>query len=142
MIRSAIHRTVSGILLAYFVLFVVPPVSSFASNEQRSTTTEKAAFAHENRDRKQAARFLFDIIAWQQFKKTRQSEFLETVSNALFGSSALTGFMEDFQPAAFSKKMSLWLVDMGRHVITSHRSRSSFIRFFRSGSSPPVLFSR
>lgn len=143
MLRSTVNRTVSGILLAYFALFIVPPVSSFASNVQISADSDKTSPGFRSRDHKQAVRFLFDIIIWQQFKKTKQSEFLESVNNGLLNSgNESTRSIKAFQPAAGVNTLILGLNHMGRRdIIPSHRSRSSITRFSRSGSSPPVLLS-
>ena len=140
MFRFKLNRIVAGILLAYFALFIVPPVSSFASPVHTFGTSDRTS-GFQSCDPQQAACFLFDIILWQQFKKTKQSEFQETVNDDLFNSNASTGTTEDFQTATGANASFPGLMDVGRHVVSSHRSRSSAIRFSRSGSSPPAPLS-
>ena len=141
MFRSAVNKIIAGILLAYFALFIVPPVSSFASTRQPDAG-DNASFLFREDGHGQATLFLFDIILWRQFKEARQSEFLAPTIDGLFTGKGPAGLQQDFQTILFNTETSSSrLMVMSRHVVPSQRSRSSTIRFSRSGSSPPTLFS-
>jgi hypothetical protein len=141
MFRSAVNKIIAGILLAYFALFIVPPVSSFASMRQLDVGDNTSFLFREN-GHGQATLFLFDIILWRQFKEARQSEFLAPIINDLFTGKGPADHPQDFQIILFNTEASSFrLMAMSRHVVPSRRSRSSTIRFSRSGSSPPTHFS-
>ncbi len=134
-----INKIVAVILLAYFALFIVPPVSSFAS--QQVYPGSEAEFNGSPVHHRQATQFLFDIIVWQQYKKTKQSEVTSAVHigtpnlnwPARFSSLFLT-------VAAFSGFVITRSLECDRIPAPSHRVRSSYIIFLRSGCSPPALY--
>jgi hypothetical protein len=141
MFRSAVNKIIAGILLAYFALFIVPPVSSFASMRQLDVGDNTSFLFREN-GHGQATLFLFDIILWRQFKEARQSEFLAPIINDFFTRKGPACHPQDFQIILFNTEASSFrLMVMTRHVVPSRQSRSSTIRFSRSGNSPPTHFS-
>ncbi|MGE5172962.1 MAG: hypothetical protein ACM3MD_03945 [Betaproteobacteria bacterium] len=141
MFRSAVNKIIAGILLAYFALFIVPPVSSFASARQADLRDNASSVFREG-GHGQETLFLFDIILWRQFKEAKQSEFLAPIINDLLTSKGPAGHPQDFQTILFNTETSSFrLMVMSRHVVPSQRSRFSTIHFLRSGSSPPTLFS-
>jgi hypothetical protein len=124
------------ILLGYFALFIVPPVSSFASP---NGVNNAASYPHEARWQKQTELFLFDIIIWQQFKKTKQSDFLAAITQEYFKSKPID--VEDSQVVYSAAETGYCCLQSGiiLHGVFPLQSRSSAIRFSRSGISPPVI---
>lgn len=139
MLEKRIKSLISWLLLIYFVLYIVPPVSSFRSSPHGSDPGESVYAV--DRDGSKAKLFLFDIVLWEQLKKTKNSEFLMSPSTDSSVSKGFTDFRENGQQAlidissAFSRP-----VGFGRKVPLFNGARSSVIRFSCSGISPPVFF--
>ncbi len=137
MLRKRTNKIVSVALLIYFALFIVPPVSSFAS--RRENCSPKTQVGGKTFIRHQTAQFLFDFIAWQQFKKAKQSDVLTSVH---FSTSRENGPVNNsfvlLTAAAVLGGIFSRSVEFCRLAAPSHRVRSSLIVFSRSGCSPPA----
>jgi hypothetical protein len=140
--RFFLNKITATALLAYFVLFVVPPVSSFAAS-RLSTAEENGGLVIRSLGDGpgHTARFLLDIIVWQQFKKTEQSRL-----SAMFVKDVAASDPEYRRPnQVLTADVSLIdtspaLLGAGARAVSSHRVRSSLIIFSRSGCSPPAAF--
>jgi hypothetical protein len=138
MLRIMARKVFTSILLAYFALFIVPPVSSFAHgfpglNQEAYSQVSK-------KDSRHATLFLFDIILWQQLKQTRQSDSVAPDGNDLSGVKHLRVLLEHFLTIPFDTESGyLRLMDMRLRSPLSDRRRSSAIFFSRSGNSPPFF---
>jgi hypothetical protein len=133
-----VHKFICGALLFYFALFVIPPVSSFA------TATGKYAAPDERtsleQDHRQARLYLVDIVVWLKLKESRHPDALAVPTHDLIASTG--SIMPDDSFPLFlpeHQKQLVWSGRTLRHSISGHLSRSSDIFFARSGISPPSI---
>lgn len=136
MLRGKIKVAVSWILLIYFALVIVPPVSSFAILSQSNA----AASEEVNLEQHQSTTLLlFDIMLWQQLKKAKHSQHFLTEGTSV--DSVLQIFEEQvIRMAVFALLLSGFpLLFVQFAVPLSERLRSSLIHFSRSGVSPPAF---
>jgi len=140
MLKSFMHccklqRGVSWVLLIYFALFIVPPLSTFAPSPAAPGAPD-AGYRLVMQGHG-APMLLFDVILWQNLKKTKQSEEFLHVSpdagheTAIAGQSAADAILTRF------RSYPSCCADVTGTVSPFHRSRSSSIRFTRSGTAPP-----
>jgi hypothetical protein len=133
--RLKLHTIVSWILLAYFAVFIVPPVSIFAPGERAVPAVPEAGRSLEQ-DRGAAPLLLFDFILWQTLKKTKHSEeFLASIPVDVDRDTTDTRCAPLVQAPSGSSGFAPFT---GR-VSLVNGSRSSAIRFTRSGISPPFF---
>jgi hypothetical protein len=136
MLQGKLHIT-SWILLAYFAFIIVPPVSSFASVPNPGASSAARLSPKVRNER--TALLLLDIIVWQSLKKTKLTQELvlpDVFSDANFELYRLSLGIEScsYLTPGFA------LIDsIGRCIPLRRQSRSSCIRFSRSGISPPVF---
>jgi hypothetical protein len=133
------NSVISWILLAYFAFFIVPPASTFTASHQSRDAGVSAAECSLIQSPGQAPLLLFDVILWQSLKKAKHSEaFL-----ALYPDDAGQGIpgslsSDDIDLVQLASDPSGHVTIIG-HVSLFHQSRSSSIRFARSGISPPAF---
>lgn len=131
---SIISRT-SWLLLSYFALFIVPPLSSFGPVPNIAAAQEQYSL---KQARQRAPVFLFDIIIWQQLEQTRHSEFLAPPGGANQNNGP-ADCRTNQQAAAQIKILFPGPDHSSRNLPEYYQSCSSDIRFSRSGTSPPRL---
>jgi hypothetical protein len=132
MLRRGIKNTMTWFLLVYFGIFIVPPVSSFGRAD--ASMREQQSFS-----RAQRPAFLFDIILWQKLKQTRHSRFPAPPPDGSIAHDDSTGCPDGQAAVQFKIAFPGQLDNSGRSLPESCQSRSSDIRFSRSGISPPFF---
>jgi hypothetical protein len=138
MLRSTLNKAVTGILLACFAFFIAAPVSAFAPVSHLVIKDNVSSGIQED-GRLQVARFSY-AVQRRQLNTVRHLELLRLAGNERINGRGFTG-KEDYQAYNAAKTAALRLMVLSRASIPSHRSRSTAIRFFFSGISPPFSLS-
>ncbi len=132
-----LHKIGSWILLIYFAGFILPPMSSLASVQQKAAMSAGTSSYRIVQDHRNTAPLLFDIILWQQFKKTKHSkEFIFSTPDFSNCSPANKSFEYKDAASHFTLK-PFQSANRSHHVSLLHQARSSHYCFSRSGISPP-----
>jgi hypothetical protein len=133
-----VHKFICGALLFYFALFVIPPVSSFASASGTYATPDERISLEQ--DHRQARLYLVDIVVWLKLKESRHPDALAVPSHDQIASAG-PSMPDDSLPVLLPglQKQLIWSGRILRHSISGHLSRSSDICFARSGISPPSI---
>lgn len=131
-------RLFSALLLLYTLLYIVPPISSFASDsEALMDTSEEYSY---RQDHRMTWLYLLDIILWRSLKEVRHSEEILVMDwdhKKLDSPEVLEMPLLTIPPA---QKMRLdGYSRTARRPIFTGLSRLSDISFARSGISPPFL---
>ncbi len=136
--HGMMHKIMSGALLFYFALFVIPPVSSFTPTSGMFATADDGSSLEQ--DHRQTRLYLVDIFIWLKLKESRHS-----VATAI----APVDQAAAERPAVSFDSLTALLPDQTehmvrvtrilRHAISGHLSRTSDIYFARSGIAPPFL---
>ncbi|OGW42036.1 MAG: hypothetical protein A2010_06165 [Nitrospirae bacterium GWD2_57_9] len=130
------YKLVSWVLLVYFVFFIVPPVSTMAAFTQPAAGSPAGVTLEQ--DHKHAPLLLFDILLWQNLKKTKHSdEFVVLLRGDKGGLESRIDIAAIFPLGPDPARLEF----AGSHSPLLQQSRSSSIRFYRSGVSPPSFSS-
>ena len=136
--QRLLHKIISGALLVYFALFIIPPVSTIAFTSGALPALEdQVSFSQDHRHTRL---YLVDILVWLKLKQSRHSETLSLVPRVSVVSAG-PHLMDSAWSAILHERQEL-VVFTARavpHAISGHQSRSSDIVFARSGISPPSL---
>jgi hypothetical protein len=135
-----LQKFISWTLLLYFAAFVIPPVSSFASSGNYGSVRIDQ-FTMEQ-DHRQTRLFLVDMLVWGQLKQSRHSDaVLLTLADARCDSPRSLSALEDalYHAAAIEENRLALSPEVRCCSIGRSLSRTSSIRFERSGISPPSL---
>jgi len=127
------QKIIAGVLLFYFALFVIPPVSSFTPTSGMFATADDGTSLEQ--DHRQTRLYLVDIFIWLKLKESRHSDAAAiaphdqaAAERPIMPADALTALL----PERFVRLTI-------RHAISGHLSRTSDIFFARSGISPPYI---
>jgi hypothetical protein len=129
------HKIITGALLIYFALFVIPPVSSFTATAGMFATADDGSFLE--RDHRQTRLYLVDIFIWLKLKESRHSD-TAAIAPQDQAAAERPNIPADALAALLPERF-VRLTRTLRHAISGHLSRTSDIFFARSGISPPYI---
>jgi hypothetical protein len=137
--QEKIHKYITGALLLYFALFVIPPVSSFNVSSGAFTPAAAGGISFEQ-DHRQTRLYLVDICIWLKLNESRHSvaKAIAPVDQAAAERPAVSfDSLTALQPDQAEHRVRF--TRTFRHAISGHLSRTSDIYFARSGIAPPYL---
>jgi hypothetical protein len=131
-----LNKVTSWLVLIYFLVIIIPPVSAFAETDSMNSLVE---FHPSN----QARLFLIDLLEWQQMAQTKRGEsFINIYSLAHGYDNKETGrtLIKFVDPVAESVHLAMGtFAQLELQQTTFARYHLSHIRYARSDVSPPYL---